>query len=36
MIIHLAVFRWKDDVNPAQIAGLREALAELPDLIPHW
>ncbi|WP_329091559.1 MULTISPECIES: Dabb family protein [unclassified Streptosporangium] len=34
MITHLAVFRWKNDVDPAQIAGLREALAELPDLIP--
>ncbi|WP_460348441.1 Dabb family protein [Actinoallomurus acanthiterrae] len=30
----MAVFRWADDADPAQVAGLREALAELPTLIP--
>ncbi|CAN5461360.1 hypothetical protein BH09ACT4_BH09ACT4_13430 [soil metagenome] len=36
MILHLASFRWKDDVTPADVAALTDALramaAEIPEL----
>jgi len=34
MILHLASFRWKDDVTPADIAALTEALRAMAAAIP--
>lgn len=35
MISHLAVFRWKDDVDPAAVERLCAALTGLPEQIPE-
>ncbi|TQM36991.1 Dabb family protein [Pseudonocardia cypriaca] len=35
MISHLAVFRWHDDVDPADVERLCAALATLPAQIPE-
>lgn len=39
MILHIATFRWKDDVTPADVADLTESLramaADLPELISY-
>lgn len=35
MVTHLAVFRWKDDVDPADVERLCAALAALPEQIPE-
>jgi hypothetical protein len=34
MILHLASFRWKDDVTPADVAALTEALEAMAAAIP--
>ena len=33
MFIHIVTFRWKDDVSPAHVALIKEALSELPTKI---
>src|SRR3546814_613205 len=35
MILHLAAFRWKDDVTPADVAALTEALRAMAAAIPE-
>lgn len=35
MILHLATFRWKDDVTPADVAALTEALHAMAAGIPE-
>ena len=39
MILHIATFRWKDDITPADVADLTESLramaAGLPELISY-
>lgn len=34
MIRHIAVFRWRDDATPAQVAEITAALDALPDQVP--